>query len=193
MNTIDDKAQYSNEVIFSDETDYENLENHLENNGIDVRYINSNVLDGYLRWDQEVCKPVIVVSITGNVPARRRFTMAHELGHLVLDYHWVIGDDNSRVKEGFKDKNILSVLAYRGKASYTMEESQKETQANSFAASFLIPTEKLKPMVDYAINNHKNGNELIDDIVNKFKVSKATAVYRTKNFLEQLENDSKKI
>lgn len=185
MNKLDSIAKKINNKIFSEETDYENLEGYLEKNGIDVRYINSNVLDGYLRWDQKSRRPVIAVSVTGNVPARRRFTMAHELGHLILDYHWIPGENNSKVEKSFKNKNILSVLAYRGKANYTSEERQKEARANSFAASFLIPIDKIKNLIDDDLKKQKNSDELISDVVKEFHVSKETAIFRTKHVLEK--------
>ena len=41
MNKLDSIAKKINNKIFSEETDYENLEGYLEKNGIDVRIVMS--------------------------------------------------------------------------------------------------------------------------------------------------------
>lgn len=193
MSDVDCRAEQLNQQIFDGSTDYVHLEDFLKKKGIDVRYINSDVLDGYLRWDKNVHKPVIAVSVTGNASVRMRFTMAHELSHLVLDYKWEPGKDNSKLKRELEKKDILSVLAYRNKADYTPEERQKEERADNFAASFLMPISKMKKLVKESIENDEAADDLVAKVKNEFNVSWPAAFRRTHNVVEQLaQNYGKK-
>lgn len=67
----------------------------------------------------------VIVLGTSRVPARQRYTLAHELGHLLA------GDD-----QGIHLDNDVYGAAQRGDAS--------EARANSFAAAFLMPEDKLR-------------------------------------------------
>lgn len=185
MSNFDSQAERLNEIIFGDSTDYIDLEKFLKENGIDVRYISSDLIDGYLRWDKNKNKPVIVVSVTNNASVRMRFTMAHELAHLVLDYNWKPGEDNSEVEKTLKDEDILSVLAYRNKANSTLEERKKERDADAFAAAFLIPKSKLEEMIDSTLKKNQTADELVEKVRTKFYVSKQTAYIRCMNVLKQ--------
>lgn len=183
---IDNCAEKVHEIIFGISTDYTNLEHFLELRGIDVRYIDSENIDGYLRWDNNTNCPVIAVSIVNEAPVRRRFTMAHELGHLILDYKWKFNISFDQVKnEGLKlgQKEVLNVLSYRGKDNYTQEERQKEEKANEFAAAFLIPNNKLRPMILKAIEKNQDGASLVNDTAITFCTSTETAKIRLKNYL----------
>ncbi len=77
---------------------------------------------------------VIRVNTEEPYPYRKRFSIAHELGHLVLDH----GHSYERV---CTDENILD---------FNWNSKSEETQANAFAAEFLLPTALLKPKCDVA-------------------------------------------
>ncbi len=92
-----------------------------------------------------------------NLPVRNRFTIAHELGHIILHH-----DDNQA--EEYK------IIDYRGNnTSY----DPKEHEANMFAASLLMPKYKAIEVWEDVQN--------IDDFANIFKVSKAAASVRLQN------------
>ncbi|MDF7682307.1 ImmA/IrrE family metallo-endopeptidase [Lactobacillus sp. ESL0679] len=184
MQNIEKYAERINKIVFGDSINYEDLEFYLEQQGIDVRYVSNPALDGYLRWDQNEGCPVITVSISNNALVRQRFTMAHELGHLILEHDWIPGANNDAAELKLQNKNVLNTLAYRGKAKYTKEEYAKEREANKFAASFLIPISGLKIMVQEAIDNKQSGDQLINDVARKYKVSTPTARFRVKHYLE---------
>ena len=195
LKSIDSTAQDARAKIFGDSLDNLNLENFLENMGIDVRYINSSEVDGYLRWDNEKGCPVIAVSVTGNAPVRQRFTMAHELGHLILDWKWKLGtnQDNRDFIEKVSGRDFLNILSYRGN-TYTSDEQQ----VDEFAGAFLIPESKLKEMVYDFIAKHSSNiddygqiaNQLAVDVSSFFNVSNSTARLRLKNFFRK-QNDAK--
>lgn len=67
-----------------------------------------------------------------DAPVRRRFTIAHELGHYMLHRH-LIGDglDDDRA---YRSTNV-------GKYHNTKVGPREETEANRFAANLLMPKE----------------------------------------------------
>ena len=46
---IDSLAEQTHKYVFNKSTDYANLEHFLELRGVDVRYVNSKQINGYLR------------------------------------------------------------------------------------------------------------------------------------------------
>ena len=70
----------------------------------------------------------LVVLATSHVPARQRFTLAHELGHLLS------GDD----QEVHLDRDVYDK---------TQSKDPSEQRANAFAAALLMPAERLAQAV----------------------------------------------
>jgi Zn-dependent peptidase ImmA (M78 family) len=99
----------------SPDTPIRNLLNQIEKNGVLVLAIPYDIdeQDGYSGWSEgESRRPVIVV--TGGKPGdRQRYTLAHELGHLVMHHTFPAG--------------LAGV----------------ETQADQFAAEFLLPKDAM--------------------------------------------------
>jgi Zn-dependent peptidase ImmA (M78 family)/transcriptional regulator with XRE-family HTH domain len=87
----------------------------LENNGIIIASIElPNTLDAFSAWRHN--RPFILLSDESSSCVRRRFNLAHELGHLVL--HSTVDDIE------FEDTDLLKKL---------------EIQAHRFAGAFLFP------------------------------------------------------
>jgi len=78
-------------------------------------------------------------------PNRRRYTIAHELGHYCLHRHQ---------KDSFKDQ-----IFFRG-----LERSRMEWQANTFAGEILMPEEQFRLFLQDGIHD-------IDELARKFQVS----------------------
>lgn len=91
-----------------------------------------------------------------DVEQRQRFTLAHELGHFVLNHGG-----------GFRD-NSASFNIYN--------YDQREIDANAFAAELLMP----KLAIDYVIEKLKNIHS-IDEFARLFNVSIPAMTYRLKN------------
>ncbi len=91
-----------------------------------------------------------------DMPERQRFTIAHEIGHIVL--HHVDQEEEYRTVD-FRSNNE--------------KYDPREYEANNFAASLLIPREK-------AIYEWKKLND-VDDFALTFKVSKSAAAIRLNN------------
>ncbi|WP_292341350.1 ImmA/IrrE family metallo-endopeptidase [Mesorhizobium sp.] len=97
---------------------------------------------------------------------RQRFTMAHELGHFVLH--------RSLIGEGIDD-NIKYRSAADGEFYNTAIDEIHEQQANSFAASLLIPERLLRGY----LFDHRN--EPLKRTATAFQVSPSAMRWRLKN------------
>jgi Zn-dependent peptidase ImmA (M78 family)/transcriptional regulator with XRE-family HTH domain len=94
--------------------------------GADVAVVDlGSGFDGLATSSEEV---KLIVLATSQVPARQRFTLAHELGHLL------VGDDQGV----HLDEDVF------GKAQ---SRNPSEMRANSFAACFLMPQARLRAAV----------------------------------------------
>lgn len=155
--------------VLSLERIVDNIESGVESFGIQIKYSDMSLLDegsnvsGYVLSQNN--RPLIVVN--GNdSEVRRRFTIAHELGHVFLHWGWLPGDTLS--------ENIAEI-SYRNKSDYTEEERIKEREANQFAAEFLAPLDSVKEIVDSEI---ASDDEIIQRIASKFKISPQSAAIR---------------
>lgn len=100
---------------------------------------------------------------------RRRFTIAHELGHYILHRY---------SQNLFIEKKVF----LRDEGSSTGEE-KKEREANSFAAALLMPESFLRLEIDRAIKSDslQNDEALIAFLARKFDVSEMAITYRLMN------------
>ncbi|MDW7762058.1 MAG: ImmA/IrrE family metallo-endopeptidase [Acidobacteriota bacterium] len=88
-----------------------------------------------------------------NLEPQYRFTIAHELGHMILHTEWY---------RQFRIENIASYLEY---LSGVREEDYRilETQASNFAGLFLVPPEQL------AIKFKEKAREIVRYVQSEFK------------------------
>lgn len=120
-------------------------------------------------------KPVVRINpVENSYEPRRRFTLAHEIGHFCL--HAAIS------KRGFTDSRK------------TMSRSESywdvyESEANGFAAQLLMPKTLLIAEGNQIISNYLNKNNVksmpssvfVDLMASKFNVSNKAMEYRLKN------------
>jgi Zn-dependent peptidase ImmA (M78 family)/transcriptional regulator with XRE-family HTH domain len=101
-------------------------------------------------------RPFGLIMVSSSIPAtRQRYTMAHELGHLMAgDGHKII------------DENVLD-----GK-------SPEEQRANSFAAAFLMPAGALRTAFE---GQPAVGEQLIADLLGRYRVSLDALAFRLNN------------
>ena len=106
---------------------------------------------------------------------RQRFTIAHELGHYVLDHQ----------RQGiFVDTPEKYFTLFRDAKSATGEDVQ-EREANAFAAALLMPRELL---LEAVTNLYRSGItreenfDLIEPLAKRFYVSKLAMSIRLTNF-----------
>lgn len=135
--------------------------------------LNNDDIIGEIRFVNE--KPVIRINpIQNTYSARRRFTIAHEIGHYCLH--------SANTKQGFIDSRKTMSRTDSYWDSY-------ESEANDFAANLLMPLDLIydeaKSIIDRYLSD--TGEEaiplqfLIDYLADKFKVSTKSMEYRLKN------------
>lgn len=114
--------------------------------GIKLHFIVSdlNKFNGLSLFDEKGC-PAIGVNVSDTISTERQiFTVAHELGHLLLH------------KNSYKNEEI-------------MEKDEQETQADEFASYFLIPQEAFRKSWD-----ENKGLHWVDNILHTKRVYKVS-------------------
>ncbi len=131
------------------------VEGVAEKLGIRIEYVPlKDDLSGILYKDKESNSWVLHVNKEHH-PNRRRYTIAHELGHFCLHRH---------LKQYFEDK-----LFFRGG-----EPDKPEWQANEFASAILMHEQKFRDMIRSGVRN-------VEGLAKKFQVSTLALRIRAKN------------
>lgn len=111
----------------------EDLEELAADLGLSVRDVDSTGFEGALIRVRQKRKGIIALKRSIREPSRRRFTLAHEIGHFVLLDH---GQDECYCKsstiESWKTHSIR----------------KHEYEANRFASEILLPAKMLYPLVN---------------------------------------------
>lgn len=114
-------------------------------------------LSGVISKDEE---KVVILTSSNEHYNRTRFTVAHELGHLVLHMN----------------KNQIIEEYHRGN-----KRSKQEMEANAFAAALLMPIDLIKPYVDELDKTNLPDYSKIKVLAEIFKVSESSMGYRMAN------------
>jgi Zn-dependent peptidase ImmA (M78 family) len=102
---------------------------------------------------------IITVNSSIDYLPKKRFILAHELGHFELHRH---------IKKGFSDNDETLNHAYQ------INFNAEEVEANEFAAEFLMPTNLFYSECKGKVFNHK----VIEHLANRFQVSKTAAILK---------------
>lgn len=109
-------------------------------------------------------KPLVIVD-KFQAPNRKRFTLAHELGHIILPWH------HGMISCHTGTEDVIDGSDY----------DRMEAEANSFAAELLMPSNWLK---EFIAKHEKSGVEyLVDQVSTKAQVSRLAAFYSIINQL----------
>lgn len=114
---------------------------------------------------------------TSHLPKRKRFTIAHELGHYFLGH-------------GKKDGVMLDTFTlYRNNISKEGTQKQ-EVEANAFAAALLMPKTEVINMLEkyYAEYGETNVVKIIEEMADYFEVSQISMAIRL-NRLRLIDTD----
>lgn len=105
------------------------------------------------------------ITLSGDVsPRRRRFSVAHEIGHLFLHMGYLVDEDKWR-SEG----------TYTDSVYYRYGYNTEEYEANEFAAALLMPRAEFVKVA----NQHRDGGRyLVGPIAAHFQVSEEAALNR---------------
>jgi Zn-dependent peptidase ImmA (M78 family) len=174
---IDRVATIVHEIVFGEGQASNQLEEALEKIGVEVRYFTGKKYDGFLEWRAEKEQPVISINAETEI-GRQRFSMAHELGHLIIDWNWLPNSDNRQ----FNESKVLNVTRYRSRSTSKTSQAEKahEDMMDEFAAAFLITDAE---MSDYILSEKPaNLAEAITGIKERFTVSREAASRRLRHF-----------
>lgn len=138
--------------------------------GIALRYMPlDDSLSGMIFMHEDT--PTIVVNSLHH-PNRRRFTVAHELGHFEL-HMAAIGTD-VHVDKRFLARDTNSSTGF----------DVKEVEANRFAAELLVPREMLVEELRGRTVDLEMDDELLGELADTFGVSKQMMTIRVGELLE---------
>lgn len=125
--------------------------------GATIRYRPlDNDLSGMVQRVDE--KTAIIGINSSHADVRKRFSIAHEIGHLVLH-----DDENLHV-----DEEVRSNVQYRNEYS-SLGVDDKEIEANQFAAEILMPEQML--LKDIERLKDKNPESAIEELAKLYDVS----------------------
>ena len=129
-------------------------------------------LSGLIYIKQDV--PIIGVNALHH-PNRQRFTIAHEIGHLILHRKYI--SNNIHV-----DKEFKIDLGLRRDTQSTLGIDSIEIEANEFAASLLMPGFLLEQfMGDQRFDIDNEGP--IEDLAKKLRVSRHALQFRIRHLV----------
>jgi Zn-dependent peptidase ImmA (M78 family) len=114
--------------------------------------------DGVLVRPQGMHRGIIAVRKDIRSPGRKRFTIAHEIGHFVLHGH----DDHGSICQ---DKDI---------EGWSKGPNDKERQADDFAAELLIPAAAVTPR----LISHSPCLSVVESIADECRASLAASAWR---------------
>lgn len=143
------------------------LEHFVELAGIEsISELTTDGFEGMLITNAEKSRGAIMIK-AGTSPRRRRFTIAHELGHFLLPWH-------RQQKFSCKSSDIKDSAQNRGLAPDLVSI---ETEANTFASELLMPSSAFKSLVD----DFETPNLLhLTNLSDTFDVSFEATVHRYK-------------
>lgn len=152
------------------------LEEFIEQFDVKVFYSNMegfnnpNEISGYSLVNSEGT-PEIVLNVNDSIQ-RQRFTMAHEFGHIVMHWNWLMKKD-----EGAKLEEDKYEVLFRKTSYSTFDNDLKEIQANEFAAELLLPHELIIKAIGNieTLDNPINLENMKQRVAVAFKVSSAFA------------------
>lgn len=139
---------------------------------VQEKHFNKEVSGLIKRESRESGNPIIVVNVDDG-EARKRFTIAHEIGHFLLHSSSLLVDtDQSFVN--FRDEKSSTAL------------DLKEIQANQFAAELLMPTDEVLNDLKIIVANKETKDNLslyIPKLADKYGVSSTAMTFKIGSLL----------
>ncbi|MSR92272.1 ImmA/IrrE family metallo-endopeptidase [Inconstantimicrobium porci] len=166
---IEEYAERINNTLnLENDFDIENVVIGLDGT-LEETTLNSGVIAQLTDLSDEEDKPKFKIQISDLIVSeqRRRFSIAHELGHLFIHLDFLN-------EEKWANNCRKSIIYHREEMSTGIEE----TEANTFAAAFLMPTDKFIKVSNCYFNDDRYD---LKKIAQQFNVSKESAYYRGVN------------
>ncbi|HAX41796.1 MAG TPA: ImmA/IrrE family metallo-endopeptidase [Bryobacteraceae bacterium] len=102
--------------------------------GLRIREVPARGFDGALIRSKAGQKGIVAVKASIREASRKRFTIAHEIGHFVIPHH----------------RNLGNICEERKIESFDRDLNRPEIEANEFAAELLLPSAVLRKRFDLA-------------------------------------------
>ena len=140
------------------------------NLGLDVvEAPNEDELSGFLLTDADTGQQIIGVNALHH-PNRRRFTIAHEIGHFILHRDGLHVDRNQNFRVDWRSPNSRTGA------------DKKEVQANQFAAELLMPTRFVREALQASGGlADARDDEFAKSLAKEFQVSVSAMSFRLAN------------
>jgi IrrE N-terminal-like domain len=138
-----------------------------------------NDADGISLGLKQYSKPKIYIN-SSRLDVRQRFTLAHELGHVIIPWHIgnIVSHTDVRRNEEDEEETDFDSQLSRGD---DFEYRQIEGEANRFAAELLIPTSWLVKILETV--DIFNFEEALKEVIQLSETSKDTALIKVFNAL----------
>lgn len=133
------------------------LETVINSRNIIIKEEEIEGADGRILMNED--SGIITINSKISIPTKKRFILAHELGHFEL---------HRNKQKGFNDTD--ETLNHWYHHSYSTEE----IEANEFAAEYLMPSDIFRHECEGKSFNH----EVIGYLANRFQVSKTAAILK---------------
>lgn len=102
--------------------------------GLRIREVPARGFDGALIRSKAGQKGIVAVKASIREASRKRFTIAHEIGHFIIPHH----------------RNLGNICEERKIESFDRDLNRPEVEANEFAAELLLPSAVLRKRFDLA-------------------------------------------
>lgn len=151
--------------------DNRDLFDKLEGLGVELLGFFDEKISALLKWDSVSHHPIIAVNDRDS-EKRQLFSLAHEIGHLFIDYGWL--PEPYKAQNDFDQlEGVLNVTHYRRVGNrHDARHTQREALMDDFARNFLMPFDEVK--VKY-IDNGLQAEKTIDELVERYYVSELAA------------------
>jgi len=102
--------------------------------GLRIREVPAKGFDGALIRSKAGQKGIVAVKASIREASRKRFTIAHEIGHFIIPHH----------------RNLENICEERKIESFDRNLNRPEMEANEFAAELLLPSGALRKLFNLA-------------------------------------------
>ncbi|MBS9335931.1 ImmA/IrrE family metallo-endopeptidase [Fructobacillus papyrifericola] len=151
--------------------DNRDLFSRLEGLGVELLGFFDQQISALLKWDNVTHHPIIAVNDRDS-EKKQIFSLAHEIGHLIIDYGW-LPEPYKNPEEFSELEGVLNVTHYRraGK-SLDVRTIQREKMMDDFARNFLMPYQEVEKCD--AENGHHT-EKTIEQLVARYYVRELVA------------------
>lgn len=119
----------------------------------------SDQISGFLKRNSDSVAEIVVNK--NHTEQRRRFTIAHEIGHFVLHARELLHVDD----------NVSAQPAFFRDAESSKATKLKEIEANQFAAELLMPSEEIQDLVKEKIEEGEAFDDAVSELADLYQVS----------------------